>query len=179
MTAFLSSGEAHDPCGHFPPRGAERPDAGGSIDFEAVLAEVRRTRCFAECGVDLDHRTVPRSAFCCAKHRYAFRDRRRYAEDPEGQRERARRYYVEHREQVLERAAARRGKKRPPRTDRLRRVRWRAHGAAARDVRVESLPGLQVQASSPGELRGAGGGEGGAPEGAQAGWRMSPLETVP
>jgi hypothetical protein len=104
----------HDPRSQgFPPRREERADAGVTIDFEAVLAESRRNGTCAECGVDLDHRSVPRSAFCRPKCRYAFRDRRRYAADPEAARERARAYYWANREALLERAAAKRGKIRP------------------------------------------------------------------
>ena len=57
---------------------------------------------------------IPRSGFCSLKHYYAFRDRRRYAENREAQLERARRYYREHREKILGKAAAKRGKPRPP-----------------------------------------------------------------
>jgi hypothetical protein len=78
------------------------------MGFDAVLAEARRTRRCAECGAHLDHRAVPRSVFCGPKCRYAFRDRRRYAEDPERERERSRSYYAANREMVLEKAAARR-----------------------------------------------------------------------
>jgi endogenous inhibitor of DNA gyrase (YacG/DUF329 family) len=81
-----------------------------SVDFDALLAEARRTRRCAECGAVLDFRSVPRSAFCSSKHRYAFRDRRRYVEAPERERERSRRYYAEHRERVLAKAAVKRGR---------------------------------------------------------------------
>ena len=57
---------------------------------------------------------MTRSAFCSEKHFYAFGDRRRYAENRGAQLERARRYYAEHREEILEKAAARRGVTRPP-----------------------------------------------------------------
>ena len=52
---------------------------------------------------------MPRSVFCSDKHRYAFRDRRRLAENPERERERSRRYYAANREAVLAKAAAKRG----------------------------------------------------------------------
>ena len=52
--------------------------------------------------------------FCKPKCRFRFRDRRRYREDPEGARARARAYYWANRERVLEKAAARRGRERPP-----------------------------------------------------------------
>jgi hypothetical protein len=85
-----------------------------SARFDAILDEAHRNRTCAECGVHLDHRRVPRSPFCCRKHRDAFRHRRRYAEDPEGARARARAYYWANRTAVLEKAAARRGVVRPP-----------------------------------------------------------------
>jgi hypothetical protein len=85
-----------------------------SARFEAILDEAHRSRTCAECGVHLDHRAVPRSPFCCRKCRDAFRHRRRYAEDPEGARARARDYYWRNRTRVLEKAAARRGVVRPP-----------------------------------------------------------------
>jgi hypothetical protein len=87
----------------------------GGVDFEALLSEARRTRRCAECGADLHHVLVPRSAFCSEKHRYAFRDRRRYLENAEGERERSRRYYAENREAVLGRAAAKRQERSPRR----------------------------------------------------------------
>jgi endogenous inhibitor of DNA gyrase (YacG/DUF329 family) len=83
--------------------------SGAPVDFDALVAEARRVRRCAECGVDLHHELVPRSAFCSDRCRYRFRDRRRYVENPEGERERSRRYYAEHREAVLGRAAAKRG----------------------------------------------------------------------
>jgi hypothetical protein len=82
-------------------------------ELEARVRQALRVRRCAECGADLHHETVPRSAFCTAKHRYAFRDRWRYLEDPERERERSRRYYAENRERVLEKAAAKRAL-RPP-----------------------------------------------------------------
>ena len=113
-TRFLSDGETPDPDSQVSLPGVKNPaGAGGSVDFDALIAEATCLRRCAECGVDLDHRTVPRSAFCSRKHRDAFRHRRRYAENPERERERSRRYYHEHRAAVLDRMAAKRGKNRP------------------------------------------------------------------
>jgi hypothetical protein len=55
-----------------------------------------------------------RRAFCSEKHFYAFRDRRRYAENPDAQRARSRAYYAANRERILEKAAAKRGRPRTP-----------------------------------------------------------------
>jgi hypothetical protein len=56
----------------------------------------------AECGQELgrgrSHRT-----FCSDKCRYRFRDRLRYASDPEGEREKSHRYYEANCEKVLAR----------------------------------------------------------------------------
>jgi hypothetical protein len=82
--------------------------------LEAILAESRRNRRCAECSTDLDWRTVPRSAFCSDKCRYRFRDRRKYAQNPDPERARSRSYYWRNREAVLEKAAAKRGRRRPP-----------------------------------------------------------------
>lgn len=60
---FVLSNDTDPRSQPFPPRVAEQADAGDSIDFDTILAEARRIRRCAECGVDLDHRTVPRSAF--------------------------------------------------------------------------------------------------------------------
>ena len=84
------------------------------VDYAAILADARVNGRCAECGTDLDWRLRPRSPFCSEKHRYAFRDRRKYAQNPEAARARARAYYAANREQVLEKAAARRGRSRPP-----------------------------------------------------------------
>ena len=54
----------------------------------------------------------PRSAFCSQKCAYRNRDRGRYAANAEEQRERSRRYYAEHRAEVLARAKARRDRRR-------------------------------------------------------------------
>jgi hypothetical protein len=81
---------------------------------DQVLVEARRIGRCAECDVELDHRVSPRSAFCSPKCRYRFRDRRKYAADPEAQRARARAYYAENRERVLEKSAAKRGGSRLP-----------------------------------------------------------------
>ena len=60
-----------------------------------------------ECG-DAIPADRPRSDFCSSACSYRSRDRRRYAENAEVQRERSRRYYLEHRAEVLARAKARR-----------------------------------------------------------------------
>ena len=69
-----------------------------------------------ECGGRIEHYGERRttSRFCSLKCRYKKRDRARYAADPEGMRARARAYYWANREAVLEKAAARRGRVRPP-----------------------------------------------------------------
>jgi len=69
-----------------------------------------------ECGGEIPYSRDGKTTvqFCSAKCRYKARDRKRYAENPERERERSRRYYLEHREQVLERAAAKRGRPRQP-----------------------------------------------------------------
>jgi hypothetical protein len=82
--------------------------------FDPVLAEARRIGRCAECDGELDHRVSPRSAFCSPKCRYRFRDRRKYAADPEAQRARARAYYQANREVVLAKSAAKRGGSRSP-----------------------------------------------------------------
>jgi hypothetical protein len=68
-----------------------------------------------ECGGEIpysrDRKTTTR--YCSPKCRYRARDRKRYAADPDGERARSRAYYAAHREQVLDRAAARRGVSRP------------------------------------------------------------------
>jgi uncharacterized Zn finger protein (UPF0148 family) len=51
-----------------------------------------------------------RARFCTPRCRYKHRDRARYQRDPERQRERSRRYYLENRELVLGKA----GEKRMP-----------------------------------------------------------------
>jgi hypothetical protein len=86
-------------------------------DVDLILRKARRDGECAECGSHLDHHLVPRSPFCGPRCRYRFRDRRRYAEDPEAQREKARRYYLENREAVLARAAERRAARRAAKGD--------------------------------------------------------------
>ena len=54
----------------------------------------------------------PRSEFCSSRCAYQYRDRGRYAANAEVQRERSRRYYAEHREEVLARSKARRDRRR-------------------------------------------------------------------
>jgi endogenous inhibitor of DNA gyrase (YacG/DUF329 family) len=61
-----------------------------------------------ECGGPIDLRKRVTTAFCSARCRYRFRDRRRYLENPEREGERSRRYFAENREAVLARAAAKR-----------------------------------------------------------------------
>jgi hypothetical protein len=64
-----------------------------------------------ECGEEIvfsRSRRTSRRLFCSDKRRYRDRDRRRYEADPEGQREKSRRYYALNREKVLAKAAARR-----------------------------------------------------------------------
>jgi hypothetical protein len=95
------------------PGGETAEVAGEEVDYVEILRNALRHRTCAVCGVDLDYRTTPRSGFCSAKHFYKWRDARRYAEDPEAQRERARRYYWANREKVLEKAASKRGRPRP------------------------------------------------------------------
>ena len=85
-----------------------RGGEGRVVDFDAVLDEARRNHRCAECGVDLE-RWQWTSSFCSSKCRYRFRDRRRYAEDPEREREKSRAYYRANRERLLVKAAARRG----------------------------------------------------------------------
>jgi hypothetical protein len=87
--------------------------SGGNIDFEAVLAESRRNHSCAVCHSPLAPWQRVTSTFCSPRCRLKFRDARRYAEDPEGQRAKARAYYAENRERVLEKAAAKRGRERP------------------------------------------------------------------
>ena len=104
-----------DPDSHISlPRGQNAESAGDEVDYVEILRVALRTRTCAVCGIELHYRVTPRSGFCSPKHYYKWRDARRYAEDPEGQRERARAYYRANREKVLEKAAARRGAIRAP-----------------------------------------------------------------
>ena len=96
------------------PEGKNAEVAGETVDYVEILRVALRNRTCAVCGTDLHHRQTPRSGFCSKAHYYKWRDARRYAEDPEGQRERGRAYYWANREKVLEKAAARRGRSRPP-----------------------------------------------------------------
>jgi hypothetical protein len=68
-----------------------------------------------ECGGDLPYFRDRKSSkeYCSPKCRYKARDRARYAANPDRERERSRRYYAEHREEILEKAAAKRGQSRP------------------------------------------------------------------
>ena len=111
---FFHPRQHHDPRSLFSlPDGENGPDAGGVADFDAILAESRAAHRCAECSSPLERWQWASSSFCSPKCRYRFRDRRRYAENPEAARERARAYYRANREAVLEKAAARRGKVRP------------------------------------------------------------------
>ena len=92
-------------------------DADCVVDFDAVLDEARRNYRCAECGKELERWHVASSQFCNPKCRYRFRDRRKYAEDPERERAKSRAYYWANRERVLEKAAARRGTTRTPTGD--------------------------------------------------------------
>lgn len=85
----------------------------GLVDFDAILDEARRNYRCAECGTELTRWQRTSAQFCSPRCRYRWRDRRRYTENPEAARERARAYYRANREMVLEKAAARRGKVRP------------------------------------------------------------------
>jgi hypothetical protein len=71
-----------------------------------------------ECGGPLiigrELRRTFRRRFCSPKCRYRARDRRRYELDPEGERERSRRYYAANREAVLVRAKHRKAPKQEP-----------------------------------------------------------------
>lgn len=57
--------------------------------------------------------------FCSEKHSQRYRDRQRYHADVERQHERSRRYYAEHREEVLARSQAKRDAKRGPQPPRF------------------------------------------------------------
>ena len=96
------------------PEGQNTEVAGEEVDHVEILRHALRNRTCAVCGLELHHRTTPRSGFCSYQHYYKWRDARRYAEDPEAQRERSRAYYWRNREKVLEKAAAKRGRPRPP-----------------------------------------------------------------
>lgn len=77
-------------------------------DFATAFYEASRNHNCAECGSPREYRVRPRSLFCSAKCSLRFRHRRNYWSNPELERERSRRYYVQNREAVLERAAAKR-----------------------------------------------------------------------
>lgn len=113
MTPFLKPAEAHDPRRVPLPLAGENAGVAGAVvgvvDFDAVLADARRRFVCAECGAGLTRWQRASAHFCSPQCRYRFRDRRRYAEDPEGARARARAYYAANRERVLEKAAAKRG----------------------------------------------------------------------
>ena len=85
-------------------------DGQGVVDFDVILDEARRNHVCAECGVEFERWQWASSLFCSPQHRVRFRDRRRYAEDPERERAKSRAYYAANRDVVLAKAAARRGK---------------------------------------------------------------------
>ena len=112
---FFRGNGAVDPAVRISLPEGENPEVQGeAVDHEAILRDAVRNRQCAECGSDLDWLTVPRSGFCSDQCRYRFRDRRRYAQNRERERERSRAYYWRNREAVLEKAAAKRGRPRPP-----------------------------------------------------------------
>jgi endogenous inhibitor of DNA gyrase (YacG/DUF329 family) len=113
MSLLRPSDPGFDPSSLSLPGRESAPDAGGVVDFDALLAESRRNHTCAECGEPLAPWQRVVSTFCSPRCRYRFRDRRKYAENPERERERSRRYYAENREAVLARAAAKRGRSRP------------------------------------------------------------------
>jgi hypothetical protein len=81
-------------------------------DFDELLRQARKTGACAECGGDLSPTQRTTSTFCSRRCGSRFRDRRRYAENPEERRAKARAYYQANRELVLERTAARRARQR-------------------------------------------------------------------
>ena len=83
-----------------------------SSDFDELLRQARRTGTCAECGGNLNHWQQTTSTFCSRQCGSRFRDRRRYAENPEERRAKSRAYYEANRELVLERTAARRARQR-------------------------------------------------------------------
>jgi len=112
---FFDTESALDPAVRISlPEGKNTELAGEEVDYVEILRHALRTRTCAVCGLELHHRTTPRSGFCSFPHYYKWRDARRYADDPEAQRERSRAYYWRNREAVLEKAAAKRGRPRPP-----------------------------------------------------------------
>ena len=115
MRAFLSSPEQPDPRRQVSLSRGENELAGaGAVDFAAILADARRRFVCAECGAGLTRWQRASAQFCSPKCRYRFRDRRRYVENPERERAKARAYYEANREAVLDRAAERRGRSRVP-----------------------------------------------------------------
>lgn len=111
MTAFFKPAAGRDPRSQISlSRGLNAEVAGGTVDFDAILRSASWHGHCPECGVELEHWDRSMGArFCSTKHRYAFRDARKYAEDPEGQRARSRAYYLANRERILGKAAAKRG----------------------------------------------------------------------
>lgn len=117
MQGFLSSASASTPAVKFlSPKGmtVDNGENGDFDVFEARLAEARRNRSCAWCGGPLSYRLRVTATFCSPRCGSRFRERRRYAKDPERERARVRPYYAAHREDVLDRAAAKRGRLRPP-----------------------------------------------------------------
>lgn len=95
------------------PYGGSGEVRGKADEYAAILWAARRSNRCPECGEDITYVSCPRTGFCSEKCYYRFRDRRRYAGDPEAARARARAYYAANRETVLEKAAAKRGRPRP------------------------------------------------------------------
>jgi hypothetical protein len=87
---------------------------GDPPDFDAIIAAAIRSWTCAVCGEPLPQswRSFGPPPFCSVQHRTKFRDRRRYAEDPEGQRAKARAYYAANRERLLAKSKAEREQER-------------------------------------------------------------------
>src|SRR5688572_22347436 len=86
---FLAPQGRQTPAGYPPSEGENggmTGDAGGVVDFDAVLDAARRNHRCAECGTELERWRWASVQFCGSKCRYRFRDRRKYAEDPERER---------------------------------------------------------------------------------------------
>ena len=62
-------------------------------DFAAILDDARAHWRCPWCGVELEHGHNDRAPYCSTKHRLKFRDTRRYAENPDREREKSRLYY--------------------------------------------------------------------------------------
>jgi hypothetical protein len=108
MTGFLSTDGACDPQTRI-----SLPTFQNSAMGVDLLEARRKMEC-AECGGPLNDVDHPRSPFCSQQHGDRWRHRRRYAAAGGEERARARAYYFEHREEILDRAAAKRGGSRRP-----------------------------------------------------------------